>query len=72
MTEKRVLIVEDEYAIASEIESILRDAGIQDVVSVATEGAALKEVLCGGWDAVVADANLKGVKIDRVGGRAAR
>jgi CheY-like chemotaxis protein len=66
MADKRILVVEDEYLIATEIESVLRDGGIEDVVSAATEEAALKEVRYGRWDAVVADANLNGVGIDRI------
>ncbi len=66
MNGKRVLIIEDEYLIAREIESILQDAGFDEVVVAATERAALKEVRYGSWDAVIADANLNGAGIGRI------
>ena len=66
MAEKRVLVVEDEYLIATEIEAVLREGGIEDIVSAATEEAGLKEARHGRWDAVIADANLNGIGIDRI------
>jgi CheY-like chemotaxis protein len=66
MTHRRVLVIEDEYLIALDIESMLAAAGIQEVRSASTEMAALREVGEGDWDAVVADANLNDAGIDRI------
>ncbi|HWF08531.1 MAG TPA: response regulator [Bryobacteraceae bacterium] len=66
MALRRVLVIEDEYLIALEIESVLEEAGIGEIVLAPTESAALEEVTRGGWDAVVADANLNGVGIQRI------
>ncbi len=66
MTSKRILLIEDEYMIALDIQSQLQAAGFGDVVHAATEKAALKKIQEGGWDAAVADANLNGRGMGRV------
>jgi len=64
MRGRRVLVIEDEYLVALEIESVLQAAGIDEVVLAATELEALDEMREGQWDFVVADANLNGVGIN--------
>ena len=62
----RILIIEDEYLVAEEIRQCLKRAGFAEVQNAATEDEALKCIANGGWDAVVADANLNGRRIDVV------
>lgn len=66
MTGKRILVIEDEFLIALEIQSQLQTAGFADVVHAATEKAALLRIQEGGWDTAVADANLNGRGLGRV------
>jgi CheY-like chemotaxis protein len=66
MKGKRILVIEDEFLIGVEIESILKASGAKDVGSAATEEEALRQIEHGTWDAVVADANLNGRGIQRI------
>ena len=66
MIGKRILVIEDEYLIALEMESELKKAGFTEVTCAATEKEALALIEEGTWDAAVADANLHGRKIDFV------
>ncbi len=66
MTGKRILVIEDEYLIALEIQSVLADAGFAEVVHAATEEEALARIEQGGFAAALADANLHGRGIGRI------
>lgn len=66
MNEKRILVIEDEFLVALEIQSQMREAGFGPVEHAATEKEALKRIQEGSWDAVVADANLNGRGLQRV------
>ena len=62
----KILIIEDEYLVAEEIRWCLKGAGFSGIEQAATEDEALKQIFDTRWDAVVADANLDGRKIDTV------
>jgi CheY-like chemotaxis protein len=66
MTGKRILVIEDEYLVALEMQSVLADAGFAEVEYAATEREALARIEEGGWDAAIADANLNGRGISRI------
>ena len=66
MTGKRILVIEDEFLVAIDIQSQLENAGVLQVEQSATEKDALKRIGDGGWDAAVVDANLNGRSIERV------
>lgn len=68
MKNKRILVIEDEFLVALEITSVLEEAGFGEVQQAATEKTALEQIEEGTWDAVVADANLNGRRIDRIAG----
>jgi len=61
----RVLIVEDEYVVASDLVSLLKDAGAMVAGPVASVGDALLLVTDGenGLDAAVLDVNLHGERV---------
>lgn len=65
MARKRILVIEDEYLIAVELEDLLDEFGF-DVGHAATEAEALARIAEGGWDGAVADANLHGRDITAV------
>jgi CheY-like chemotaxis protein len=66
MTGKRILVIEDEFLVAIDIQSQLTKAGASHVEHAATEKDALKRISNAGWDAAVVDANLNGRSIERV------
>lgn len=66
MTGKRILVIEDEYLIALDIETELNNAGFVDVTLAATEEEALVRIGEGKWDAAVADAHLHGRHITSI------
>lgn len=66
MTEKRILVIEDEFLVALEIETTLENAGFGKIEQAASEPEALARIAEGGWDVVVADANLQGKQIGRI------
>jgi CheY-like chemotaxis protein len=62
----RVLVVEDEFLIASLIEDILKSAGCVVSGPIPRLAEALDAVHCGTFDAAVLDINLAGDRIDPV------
>jgi CheY-like chemotaxis protein len=66
MTGKRILIIEDEVLLAMDMQYQLKEAGAAEIEYAATEKEALSLLEQGGWDAVVADANLHGCSIATV------
>jgi CheY-like chemotaxis protein len=62
----RVLVVEDEAAIAMWIEDVLQDMGCVITGSAATVAEALRLVQQGGFDFVLLDMNLAGAKVEAV------
>ncbi len=57
---RRIIIIEDEWLIASAMEQALTDAGM-DVVGIrGTIGSAARMIRKGGFDAAILDANLGG------------
>lgn len=63
---KRILVIEDEFLIALDIASTLKQAGAQQVQLAASVEAALGLLELDGWDAAVSDANLQGEGIDAI------
>lgn len=63
---KRVLVVEDEAAVALLIEAMLEDLGCAVVDSVATVEDGLAAVQAGGFDVALLDVNLAGQRVDPV------
>lgn len=63
---KRVLVVEDEAAVALLVEAMLEDLGCTVVDSVATVEAGLAAVQAGGFDVALLDVNLAGRRVDPV------
>ena len=66
MIGKRILLIEDEFLIALDIQRELKEAGFDAVEHAATEREALTRIQEGQWDAVVADANLNGRGLTRI------
>jgi DNA-binding response OmpR family regulator len=66
MIGKTVLVIEDEFLVALEIQTELTNAGFAAVEHAATEQEALARIQEGQWDAVVADANLNGRGLTRI------
>lgn len=62
-TAKRILLVEDEFFIALEIERILVELGYQVSAIVPDLGGALSALAEGGFDAAVLDINLRGEEV---------
>jgi CheY-like chemotaxis protein len=60
LTGYRVLVVEDEYFIAAEIEDALTQAGAQVVGPISGVEEALRQVRGDGFDLAVLDLNLRG------------
>ncbi|HZY67322.1 MAG TPA: response regulator [Devosia sp.] len=54
----RMLVVEDEAIIALDIESTLRDAGVNDIAVTSSEDEALQLIEAGNFDAAVLDLHL--------------
>jgi len=66
VTGKRILVIEDEFLIGLEMQSLLTDAGFGVVGPAATVPAALKHISEGNFDAALVDANLGGASIEGV------
>lgn len=66
LTGKRVLVVEDEAAVALLVEAMLEDLGCIVVDSVASVDAGLAAVQAGGFDVALLDVNLAGRRVDPV------
>jgi DNA-binding response OmpR family regulator len=62
----RILVVEDEFFIAMQIEGILRGAGLRVVGSAGTLSSAVSLARKSECDAAVLDVNLKGERVDEV------
>jgi DNA-binding NtrC family response regulator len=60
MSNKRILVIEDEFLIGLEIHTLLTEAGFEVVGPAATVPAALKHISEGNFDAALVDANLGG------------
>lgn len=60
MSNKRILVIEDEFLIGLEIHTLLTEAGFLVVGPAATVPAALKHISEGNFDAALVDANLGG------------
>ncbi len=58
---RRILIVEDEYLVASHLEMVLEDLGFAVVRSVATIPEAIAAIADEAPEAVILDANLDGI-----------
>ena len=63
---KRILIIEDEFLIALDIESTLRNAGAVSVEMASDVEGALRGIASNVWDAAVADNNLQGCSCQEV------
>ncbi|HEY3740546.1 MAG TPA: response regulator [Bryobacteraceae bacterium] len=66
MADSHLLVIEDEGAIAIDIESALTVAGYTNIALAATEKHALARIEGEAWDAVIADANLNGKGIQHI------
>ena len=62
----KILVVEDEFFIAMQIEAILRGAGLRVVGSAGTLSSAVSLARKSACDAAVLDVNLKGERVDDV------
>jgi DNA-binding response OmpR family regulator len=60
LTGKKILVIEDEFLIALDIERTLRRAGAADAALVSNIDDALRQIASGSWDAAVTDNNLRG------------
>jgi len=63
---KRVLVIEDEFLVGLEIQSVLTEAGFQVVGPAATIVDALRHISQTNFDAALVDANLGGHSIEGV------
>lgn len=61
-----ILMIEDEFLVAAEIEFHLKRGGFTELQHAATEGDALAAIANRHWDAAVVDANLNGRGIERI------
>jgi len=66
MTPARILVVEDEFLVASQIESILTGAGWRVIGSAGTLASAVSLARKSECDAAVLDVNLRGERVDDV------
>ena len=66
MTPARILVVEDEFLVASQIESILTGAGWRVIGSAGTLASAVSLARKSECDAAVLDVNLRGERVDEV------
>lgn len=66
LTGMRVLVVEDEAAVALLIEAMLEDLGCTVAESVATVEGGLAAVQAGGFDIALLDMNLAGQRVDPI------
>lgn len=63
---KRILVIEDEFLIALDIECTLLRAGAAYVALAGGVEEALAQIADGPWDAAVTDVNLQGDNIDAI------
>jgi DNA-binding NtrC family response regulator len=66
VSNKRILVIEDEFLIGLEIHALLTEAGFGVVGPAATVPAALKHISEGNFDAALVDANLGGDSVEGV------
>ncbi len=66
MNSARILVVEDEFLVAVQIESILRGAGWRVIGSAGTLASAVSLARKSECDAAVLDVNLRGERVDDV------
>jgi DNA-binding response OmpR family regulator len=66
MTTAKILVVEDEFLVAAQIEAILRSAGWRVIGSAGTLASAVSLARKSECDAAVLDVNLRGERIDEV------
>lgn len=66
MTPARILVVEDEFLVAIQIEAILRGAGWRVTGSAGTLAGAMSLARKSECDAAVLDVNLRGERVDEV------
>ena len=69
---RRILVVEDEYLVASHIALMLEDLGYEVVGPVATCPEAIEAIAAGKLDAVLLDANLGGTSSAPIAAELAR
>ncbi|MEX0928083.1 MAG: response regulator [Balneolales bacterium] len=69
MTAKRILLVEDEYLVGLDIQSILTDAGFDVSEPAMNIGAALDLIKNNKFDAAVLDVNLGGQSSEEIAAR---
>src|SRR5262245_57230309 len=67
MTGKRVLVIEDEFLIGLEVQSLLSEAGFGVVGPARTVADALGRICCADFDAAVVDGNLGGQSAEEIG-----
>jgi CheY-like chemotaxis protein len=63
----RILVIEDEFLVALDMTAALEHLGYGAVSHAETENSALQQLTENDWDAVIADANLNGRGIERIG-----
>jgi CheY-like chemotaxis protein len=61
-----ILLIEDEFLVAAEIQFHLERGGFTDVEHASTEPEALAAIGDRAWDAAVVDANLNGRRLDGI------
>jgi DNA-binding NtrC family response regulator len=61
-----ILVVEDEFLVAAEIQFHLDRGGFREVEHAATEGDALAAIAARDWQGAIIDANLNGVGVERI------
>jgi DNA-binding response OmpR family regulator len=66
MTPAKILVVEDEFLVAVQIEAILRGAGWRVIGSAGTLASAVSLARQSECDAAVLDVNLRGERVDEV------
>jgi DNA-binding NarL/FixJ family response regulator len=63
----RILVIEDEFLVALDMTAALEHMGYGAVSHAETESSALQQLTENDWDAVIADANLNGCGIEKIG-----
>jgi CheY-like chemotaxis protein len=63
----RILVIEDEFLVALDMVAALEQMGYGSVKHAETENTAFQQLTDNDWDAVIADANLNGRSIERIG-----
>ena len=67
MKHLRILVIEDEFLVALDMATALEQMSYGSVRHAGTESSALQQLTENDWDAVIADANLNGSGIERIG-----